>query len=111
MGKFKKYAAILSNCYIETFNVSQGGNYLLIVNNRNTKTRREICSKLTIKTPERRQWRQSLWYSVVIARELLENIEIKRSMGTKCGNLYTFRITSQLKPLQTSFSNLILRYN
>ena len=31
--------------------------YLLKVNNRNTRTRFEICSKLTIKTPERRQWR------------------------------------------------------
>ena len=29
------------------------------VNNRNTRTRREICSKLTLKTPERRQWRRS----------------------------------------------------
>ena len=29
-------------------------NYLLKVNNRNTRTRCEICSKLTIKTPERR---------------------------------------------------------
>ena len=29
------------------------------VNNRNTRTRFEICSKLTIKTPERRQWRRS----------------------------------------------------
>ena len=28
------------------------------VNNRNTRTRCEICSKLTVKTPERRQWRQ-----------------------------------------------------
>ena len=28
--------------------------YLLKVNNRNTRTRCEICSKLTIKTPERR---------------------------------------------------------
>ena len=28
--------------------------YLLKVNNRNTRTRSEICSKLTIKTPERR---------------------------------------------------------
>ena len=26
------------------------------MNNRNTKTRYEICSKLSIKTPERRQW-------------------------------------------------------
>ena len=29
------------------------------VNNRNTRTRCEICSKLTIKTPERCQWRRS----------------------------------------------------
>ena len=33
------------------------GIYLLKVNNRNTRTWCEICSKLTIKTPERRQWR------------------------------------------------------
>ena len=31
------------------------GIYLLKVNNRNTRARCEICSKLTIKTPERRQ--------------------------------------------------------
>ena len=30
------------------------GIYLLKVNTRNTRTRCEICSKLTIKTPERR---------------------------------------------------------
>ena len=35
------------------------GIYLLKVNNRNTKTRSEICSKLTIKIPERRHWRRS----------------------------------------------------
>ena len=29
--------------------------YLLKVNNRNTRKRNEICSKLTIKTPERRE--------------------------------------------------------
>ena len=29
------------------------------VNNRNTRTRCEICSKLTIKTAERRHWRRS----------------------------------------------------
>ena len=32
--------------------------YLLKVNNRNTGTRCEICSKLTIKTRERPQWRR-----------------------------------------------------
>ena len=31
------------------------GIYLVKVNNGNTKTMREICSKLKIKTPERRQ--------------------------------------------------------
>ena len=35
------------------------GIYLLKVNNRNIRTRCEICSKLTIKTPERRHWRLS----------------------------------------------------
>ena len=30
--------------------------YLLQVNKRNTRTRYEICSKLTIKIPERRRW-------------------------------------------------------
>ena len=35
------------------------GIYLFKVDNRNTRTRCEICSKLTIKTPERRQWRRS----------------------------------------------------
>ena len=29
------------------------GNYMFKVNNRNTRTRCEICSMLTIKTPER----------------------------------------------------------
>ena len=32
------------------------GNYMFTVNNRNAKTRCRICSKLTIKTPERRNW-------------------------------------------------------
>ena len=31
------------------------GNYIFKVNSRNTRTRCEICSKLKIKTPERRQ--------------------------------------------------------
>ena len=35
------------------------GNYIFKVNNRNTRTRCEICSKLTIKIPERRYWRRS----------------------------------------------------
>ena len=39
--------------------VFPAGNYMFKFNNRNTRTRCEICLKLTIKTPERRQWRRS----------------------------------------------------
>ena len=39
-----------------TILVYPAGNYLFKVNNRNTRTRFEICSKSTIKTPEQRQW-------------------------------------------------------
>ena len=35
------------------------GNCMFKVNNTNTRTRCEIYSKLTIKIPERRQWRRS----------------------------------------------------
>ena len=35
------------------------GNYMFKVNNRNTRTRCKICSKLTLKTPERRYWGRS----------------------------------------------------
>ena len=41
------------------FGQSSAGNYMFKVNNRNTRTRCEICSKLTIKTLERRHWRRS----------------------------------------------------
>ena len=34
------------------------GNCMLKFNNRNTRARCEICSKLTIKTPEGHQWRR-----------------------------------------------------
>ena len=44
------------------------GIYLFKVNKRNTITRCEICSKLTIKTPERRQSRRSGVFSVNFGR-------------------------------------------
>ena len=39
--------------------LNQAGNYLLKVDNRNTRKRCEACSKLTIKTLERHHWRRS----------------------------------------------------
>ena len=41
-------------CLYAKLNVNPMGIYLLKVN-RNTRARCEVCSKLTIKTPERRQ--------------------------------------------------------
>ena len=35
----------------------------LKVNNKNTRTRREVSSKLTVKTLERRQWRRSRFFT------------------------------------------------
>ena len=43
----------------QLYGINPAGIYLLKVNNRNTRTRCEICSKITIKTPERRHWRRS----------------------------------------------------
>ena len=43
--------------FIRTIDYNPTGIYLFKVNNRNTRTMCEICSWLTIKTPERRQWR------------------------------------------------------
>ena len=38
---------------------SLAGIYMFKVNDKNSRTRCEICSELTIKTPERRKWRRS----------------------------------------------------
>ena len=40
--------------------IQKVGIHLLKVNKRNSRTRCEICSKLTIKISERRQWRESV---------------------------------------------------
>ena len=40
------------------------GIYLPKVNYRNTRPRCEICSKLTMKTPEGRQWRRSVVFMI-----------------------------------------------
>ena len=61
--KSKFFIYIISKFQLFSFKVippllhgtsNPAGIYLLKVNNRNTRTRCEICSKLTIKTPERR---------------------------------------------------------
>ena len=62
------FAISLSKCdlsLIDSFTFFfPAGNYMFRVNNRNTRIKREICSKLTIKTPE---WRQLHRFGVFIA--------------------------------------------
>ena len=42
----------LQTSKIENYATTPVGNYMFKVSNRNTRTRCEMCSKLTIKTPE-----------------------------------------------------------
>ena len=56
---FKLARLVLKACWLFS-NETPAGIYLLKVNNRNTKTRCAICSKLTMKIPEQRL--ASLWY-------------------------------------------------
>ena len=44
--------------------ITSVGNYIFKVNNINTKTKSEICSKSTIKTPEWCQWHRSGVFNV-----------------------------------------------
>ena len=73
-------------------------NYMFKVNNRNPRGRCEICSKLTIKTPEWRQWHHGMLlvtvatYTKIKLRELTNKIKIKNSelKILKSSNFLTF---------------------
>ena len=54
-----KTRSLTGFCMVATLVLRPAGIYLFKVDNGNTRTRCEICSKLTIKTPERRDWRRS----------------------------------------------------
>ena len=54
---WSKYSRFLYSIY-------QANIYLLKVNDRDTRKRCEICSKLTIKSPEWRHWRYSVVFIV-----------------------------------------------
>ena len=57
----KKIKILSSICYRDFFceNSYPVNIYLLRVNNRNIRARCEMCSKVTIKTSEQRQWHHS----------------------------------------------------
>ena len=53
------------------------------VTNRNSKTRCEICSKLTIKTPQRRQLDFSLTNEMIMRLHIIKIIWIKAISSKK----------------------------
>ena len=59
--------------------IISAGIYLFKVNNRKTRTMCEICSKLTTKIPERRQWRRRTLFCVSIVDFVQVNTEWDRS--------------------------------
>ena len=69
---------------VQEKSTNPAGNYLLKVNNRNTRTRCEICSKLTIKTPERRHW-QMISFNV---KSLFTNVSLNDTMDILLRNIY-----------------------
>ena len=54
-----KYESSIANYFPILGKIYQPACYLLNVNNRNTRTKCEICSKLTMKILERRHWDRS----------------------------------------------------
>ena len=50
---------VSSNLKICCSSLNLAGNYMFKTNDRNTRIRCEICSKLTIQIPEQCQWRYS----------------------------------------------------
>ena len=64
--------------------LSPAGIYLLKVNNRKTRTRCAICSKLTIKTPERRHRQLGAHYRAFWAPVKVFNISVETSIKVVC---------------------------
>ena len=63
MIRYKETSSLCTIRYKENYRANHreilAGTCLFKINNRNIRTRCELCSKLPIKTPERRQWRRS----------------------------------------------------
>ena len=56
---YRVYCYFMWHLVIKYFCSCPANIYLFKVNYRNTEKRCEVCSKLTIKAPEKRQWRRS----------------------------------------------------
>ena len=86
--------------------------YLFKVNNRSTRKRCEICSKLTIKAPERRQWLLNVWmlnstYSTPFSNASIVDLEqvhvswVISLMAFTCSNAAMKTLEQCVKSLQS----------
>ena len=64
------------------------GNYMFKVNNGNSRTRCEICSKLTIKTLERHQWQGSKYFSAFCVRDLTRTLDVGKKISAVLGRYF-----------------------
>ena len=74
--------------------------YMLKVNNKKTRERCEICSKLTRKIPERRHWRQLLTFSepanvywIVSMLGKLASNELNLKSSTTCIKFFVWLVS------------------
>ena len=89
---------------------SPAGIYLVKVNKRNTRTRCEICSKVTIKTPEQCHWRRFgvfiINFEHVIAGcedQWNENILYQKILHKFLTEVTIYKIQKLISKLQLSF--------
>ena len=121
-GFFWKYFRIsnllnLRQKYIKNtfFTSCPAGIYLLKVSNRNTRTRCEICSKLTIKAPERRLGFLRSCFAGLMAAIfyfifVLNLKEVWKSQVRKSNyNIELRKITSHVELLNRKMKNKILK--
>ena len=65
--------------------------------NRNTRTRCEIFSKLTINTPERLHWRQIFFYYFYkVHLVLFQQASITQTVLNKYTNIHIFKVSNQI---------------
>ena len=104
---FREYCLFLKGLPQRYVSLFQTENLWIIqlfkVNNKNTRKRREICSKLTIMTPERLQWRSSGVFIInlehipylflvllllTLSRKLLTGLRLRFKNGSKIPYVY-----------------------
>ena len=95
IGKHKQ--RLRRSLTFNNFNTFQVGINMFKVKNKNTGTRCEICSKLTIKTPERRQFAISIFNSEHVLHLVLVLLKLTLNKQMLVGFITGWQLTTLLK--------------